>query len=77
MTSSRFALVALLCGLAAVAGMRAADKAPAAMAAAATRFLASLTPDQKAALNEAARSCPVRQTLSRRIEFQSADELRS
>src|SRR4051812_32912562 len=48
MTSARIALVALLGGLAAVAVMRAADKAPAAMAAAATRFLASLTPDQKA-----------------------------
>jgi hypothetical protein len=48
MTSSRFAWVVLLCGLAAIAGMRAADKAPAAMSAAATRFLSSLTPDQKA-----------------------------
>ena len=48
--------------------------------AATTRFNYSLqlegelTPAQKAALHEAARSCPVRQTLSRRIEFQSADD---
>ncbi|MDF3022162.1 MAG: OsmC family protein [Steroidobacteraceae bacterium] len=33
-----------------------------------------LTPGQRAALYEAARSCPVRQTLSRRIEFKSTDE---
>jgi putative redox protein len=33
-----------------------------------------LTPDQRAALHEAASSCPVRQTLSRRIEFRSTDE---
>jgi putative redox protein len=36
-----------------------------------------LTPGQKAALHEAARTCPVRQTLSRRIEFQQADGARS
>ena len=35
------------------------------------------TPGQKAALNEAACSCPMRQTLSRRIEFQAADEAQS
>lgn len=33
-----------------------------------------LTAGQKTALYEAARACPVRQTLSRRIEFQSADD---
>ena len=32
-----------------------------------------LTPDQKAALDAVARACPVRQTLSRRIEFQAFD----
>jgi putative redox protein len=48
--------------------------------AATTRFNYSLqlegelTPGQKAALYEAARSCPVRQTLSRHIEFQPADD---
>ncbi len=36
-----------------------------------------LSPNQKAALQEAARTCPVRQTLSRRIEFQQADEAQS
>jgi putative redox protein len=36
-----------------------------------------LTPGQTAALNEAARSCPVRQTLSRRIEFRSTDDARN
>ena len=48
-----------------------------------TRFTYSLklegdlSPNQKAALQEAARACPVRQTLSRRIEFQQADEIQS
>jgi putative redox protein len=36
-----------------------------------------LSPNQKAALHEAARTCPVRQTLSRYIEFQQADEAQS
>ena len=51
--------------------------------AATTQFIYSLelegelTPGQKAALHEAARTCPVRQTLSRRIEFQQADDARS
>lgn len=51
--------------------------------ATATRFNYSLqlegtlTPVQKAALYEAARSCPVRQTLSRRIEFHALDEAQS
>lgn len=36
-----------------------------------------LSPGQKAALFEAARTCPVRQTLSRRIEFHQADEAQS
>jgi putative redox protein len=48
-----------------------------------TRFTYSLklegdlSSEQKAALQEAARACPVRQTLSRRIEFQQADEIQS
>ena len=33
-----------------------------------------LTPGQKFALCEAARSCPVKETLSRRIEFHALDE---
>jgi hypothetical protein len=33
-----------------------------------------LTPAQKAELHEVARTCLVKQTLSRRIEFQSRDE---
>jgi putative redox protein len=36
-----------------------------------------LTPGQKAALYQAAGSCPVRQTLSRRIEFRSTGEAES
>jgi putative redox protein len=32
-----------------------------------------LTPAQKAELHEVARTCPVKETLSRRIEFQSRD----
>jgi putative redox protein len=32
-----------------------------------------LSPNQRAALHETARACPVRQTLSRRIEFQQAE----
>jgi putative redox protein len=41
------------------------------------RLEGDLSPNQKAALQEAARACPVRQTLSRRIEFQQADETQS
>src|SRR5262245_8072749 len=48
MKPARFALVALMCALLGVATMRAADKAPAAMAAAANRLLGSLPPEQKA-----------------------------
>ena len=33
-----------------------------------------LTPGQKSALLEAARRCPVKETLSRRIEFHAVDE---
>lgn len=33
-----------------------------------------LTPEQNAALHAVARSCPVRETLSRRIEFHARDE---
>src|SRR5437868_3272785 len=44
----RLALVALMCALLGMAIMRAADKAPAAMAVAANRLLGSLTPEQKA-----------------------------
>src|SRR5689334_5385982 len=48
MTLRRLALPAAVCALMGVAVMMAAEKAPAVMATAATRFLASLDADQKA-----------------------------
>lgn len=48
MKPARIAFVGLMCTLLAVAIMRAADTAPAAMAAAANRLLGSLTAEQKA-----------------------------
>jgi hypothetical protein len=48
MKPARIALVGVMCALLGVAIMRAADTAPAVMAAAANRLLGSLTPEQKA-----------------------------
>jgi len=48
MKPARIAVVGVLCALLGVAVMRAADKTPAVMAAAANRLLGSLTPEQKA-----------------------------